>query len=155
MGRQASAGFTLIEVLIAIVTVAIGLLGVASLMSGAIGGNSKAMAIANATRVAADHLETLATLPYDDPWLQDVSGDGLLDLRNPLPPSAPGVQDRPDPVARPADHTLTSPDDNYTIYWNIATDQPITDTKTIMVIVTSTGLGQRRTVALQHIVRNH
>jgi prepilin-type N-terminal cleavage/methylation domain-containing protein len=155
MGRQASAGFTLIEVLIAIVTVAIGFLGVASLMSGAIGGNSKALAITNATRAAADHLEWLTALPYDHPLLQDDSGEGLLDLRNPLPPLAPGVQDRPDPVARPADHEITSPDDNYTIYWNIAADQPITDTKTIMVIVTSTGMGQRRTVALQHIVRKN
>jgi hypothetical protein len=74
-------------------------------------------------------------------------------LRNPLPPVGSWLQDRLDPDSRPADYTLSPPSGEYTIYWNVADNYPINDTKTVMVIVTTTGLGQRRTVALQHIMR--
>ena len=65
---------------------------------------------------------------------------------------AAGVYDSPNPVARPADYQVTSPDGSYTTYWNVAEDTPVPGTKTIMVIVTSTGLGPQKTVVLQHII---
>lgn len=159
MGKQTAAGFTLVEVLIAIVVLGIGFLGTASLMNGTVGGNARALAISGATRVAADQLELLTSLDYNDPLLQDqdIPGDpffGINGIRNPLPPIAPGIQDRPNPVARPADQEIASADNNYTIYWNIAEDNPMVGTKTLVVVVTSTGLGPQKTVALQQVIYN-
>lgn len=162
MNKGPAAGFTLLEVLIAIVVIAIGFLGTASLMSGTVGGNANALAVSGATRVAADQLEILISLNFNHPDLQDGQVDpldpafGINGLRNPLPRAADlllGVQDRPDPVARPADFgPFPTPDNNYSIYWNIANNQPMLGTKTIMVVVTSTGLGPQKTVALQRII---
>lgn len=148
-------GFTLVEVMVAIVIFALGLTAVVTMTTGSVGSNATARAISGSAEKAAEQIELLTALPYEDALLQDTVNVGLGFIRNPLPSVAAvaaGTYDSPNPAARPADYQVTSPDGNYTIYWNVAEDTPIPRTKTIMVIVTSTGLGPRKTVALQHII---
>ncbi|MFA6899694.1 MAG: prepilin-type N-terminal cleavage/methylation domain-containing protein [Desulfurivibrionaceae bacterium] len=163
MGKK---GFTLVEVMVATVIFAIGFLATLAMMTGATGGNKNSRVIGGAAEVAAQWMETLTSLTYTsiatDPLLVDPPGatNGIAFIRNPLPSIAqvqaviPFTPDLPNPGARPADNTRTTPDGQYTIYWNVADNTPIPDTKTIMVIVTSTGWGldAQRTVALQSII---
>lgn len=158
MKLRHAQGFTLVEVMVAIIIFAIGFTGLLTMSTGTAGSNATAVAISGATEMAAQQLEHLTTLAYDDTQLQDTVVDTALNnlTRNPLPSAAQvaaGARDVPDPVARPAEYgPFRSADNLYTIYWNVADNTPVTDTKTIVVIVTSTGLGPQKTVALQHIL---
>ena len=57
-------GFTLIEVLMAMVIFAIGILGVAKMQISAIGGNANALAMTEKVSLASSHIERLMGLPY-------------------------------------------------------------------------------------------
>jgi prepilin-type N-terminal cleavage/methylation domain-containing protein len=166
-------GFTLVEVMVAIVIFALGFTAVVTMTTGSVGSNATARAISGSAEKAAEQIELLTALPYEDALLQDTANIGLASIRNPMLPVGDNNYDSPNPAARPADYrqvtspagvcSITdsvgaivprscSPDTNYTIYWNVAEDTPIPGTKTIMVIVTSTGLGPQKSVVLQHII---
>ncbi len=75
-----SSGFSLIEVLIALVVLSIALLGMASLMSSATKYNASGGRLTEATTLAQDKLETLRITP----WIQIVSSaaaDALVGSR--------------------------------------------------------------------------
>ena len=156
MNIRRMQGFTLVEVMVALVIFGLGFTAVVMMTTGSAGSNATARAISGSAEKAAEQIELLTSLPYEDPLLQDDAVNiGLAFIRNPLPSVAAiaaGVYDSPNPVARPADYQVTSPDGSYTTYWNVAEDTPVPGTKTIMVIVTSTGLGPQKTVVLQHII---
>lgn len=61
---RGSGGFTLLEVMVAIVILAIALLGLAGLQVISVGGNSLATQITEATTLAQDQLEQLITTPF-------------------------------------------------------------------------------------------
>lgn len=154
-------GFTLVEVMVAIIIFALGFTAVVTMTTGSVGGNAQARAMSGAAETAAEWVEVLTALPYSDPLLTDTvdpavggvaTANSLDRIRNPMPAVGAIFQGSPDPVARPAEYTRTTPDGNYTIYWNVAEGTPIPKTKTLMVIVTSTGLGPQKTVVLQHII---
>lgn len=135
------SGFTLVEVLIAVAILAGGILAMAAMQLTAVGGNSYASDVTQATTLARQQMETLMATDYDDADLddtdgngnQDVDGDGTGDnLRRPFPLS--GQAQVPDPANFPADHQTNQ--GRYTIYWNVAEDDAITDTKTVCIVVT-------------------
>lgn len=117
-------GFTLIEVLIAISILTVGILAMASMQISAIRGNYLSSNLTEATTWAQDKIEYLMSLPYDDADLQDTDGDGTI------PPNY-GL----DHIATSADYP---PETHglYNLYWNVAPDWPVNNTKTIRVIVT-------------------
>jgi prepilin-type N-terminal cleavage/methylation domain-containing protein len=63
------AGFTLLEVIMAIAILTFGLLAVASMQSSAIQGNYTARLQTEGTTWAQDRMEKLLALPYSDPML--------------------------------------------------------------------------------------
>jgi type IV pilus assembly protein PilV len=63
-------GFSLIEVLIGLVVLAIGLLAIAGMQITAVKGNFFSHYITQASYAGQDRLEFLDTLPIDDPQLQ-------------------------------------------------------------------------------------
>ena len=69
-------GFTLIEVLIAMTVFAVGILAVMSMITTAIGGNAKAVAITDATMLSSDVMEEIMALPYDSTDLDAGSHTG-------------------------------------------------------------------------------
>ena len=62
--KNESQGFTLIEVLIAIIILSVGLLGMASLTAGIINGNRFSNDMSTATTLAQDKMEDLRRLGY-------------------------------------------------------------------------------------------
>jgi prepilin-type N-terminal cleavage/methylation domain-containing protein len=68
-------GFTLIELLIALVILAVGVLAIARMNIASIRGNFFSNHLTQATYVAQEQLEFLATLPYDSTALQPGNHD--------------------------------------------------------------------------------
>jgi len=144
-------GFSLIEILIAITVFAIGILAVGNMQITAIKGNSFANDLTKATTLAQDRMEKLIGLSYTDTLNFDNDGDGTnQDLDN------DGVDDSgnnfglDDANVTTADHSdPNNPvDGRYNIFWNIATDHPINNTKEIRVIVRWTDRGAQKRISI-------
>jgi prepilin-type N-terminal cleavage/methylation domain-containing protein len=128
-------GFTLLEVIVAIAILTFGILAVATMQAAYIRGIFFSSTVTEGTTWAGDEVERLAALPWDDLLLQDTDGDGV-----------PGLGD----IGGNADNSNVH--GRYTINWNVADNTPITNTKTINVIVTWTDRGAQKTVSLQRVV---
>ena len=99
-------GYTLIEVLIALVIFAIGFLSLASIQIKSITQNASARMYTEATAMAVESLERLISLPYDHPDL------------------------------RPGDNPHRRTAGSYTIEWSVRDNVPVAAAKTIIVNVT-------------------
>ena len=159
---QNQNGFTLVEVLIALVLFSIGILAVSAMQITSIGGNTKARRYTEAVNLASIQMETLIALDFDDPLLDDDenaddgsdSGDGTSqDADNDGEDDSGNNYGLDDTVG--ADDMVAQ--GNYTIFWNIANDYPLTSAaannsvKTIRVIVTwEEGIGTK-SVSLTNI----
>jgi type IV pilus assembly protein PilV len=67
--RTREAGFTLLEIIIAISILTFGILAVASMQSAAIRGNQLGYRLTEGSTLAQDRLEFLLSKPYNDPLL--------------------------------------------------------------------------------------
>lgn len=132
-----TGGFTLLEVMIALVILSVGLLGLAALQLVAVKGNSFSSEMTYATMLAQQHAEVLKTLPYTDANL------------------APADEGNP--------HTAigSSKGIQYAVRWTVTDDTPDTDMKTVNLIVQWTSLRQGTsseagtvTARLRTIIRN-
>ena len=125
------AGFTLIEVLISITVFAIGILAVITMQTSGVNGNARAQNISEATNLAADQVESLLNTPYSA--IADGGGTNAgqvgLDDGVPLWAGGPGGT---------ADYSAVS--GNYNIYWNVWDNAPVSNCKTIRVIVVNSQL---------------
>jgi len=145
------AGFTLLEVLIAMVIFSIGILGVSAMQLTAIGGNSKANSVSKVSNYASDRIETIMSLDYADPLLNDDDNDGTSQDAN-----ADGIDDDGgnfglDDLVNPDGHVVSA-DGRYDIFWNVAINHPVVDSKTIKVIVRQKG--SKKIVSLETIKEN-
>lgn len=113
------AGFTLVEVLIAISIFAVGLLAVAIMLDTAIQYNASARFINEATEIAHSQMEQLMNSPYD--------GAGLDEASSPHGPN---------PVAK------------YKVSWVIRENIPITAIKTINLTVTWDDRGESKNLTI-------
>ena len=137
-------GFTLIEALVALGVLTIGILTMYTMQTGSIRGNFRASQISTAAAWAAVRMEQLSALAYNDSQLDDVTIDGTGQDSN-----GNGIDDddegnNTDGIANfgldqnttaTADHTLTNGPIGFTMYYNVAVDQPIENMKTIRIIV--------------------
>ena len=144
---ETNRGFTLIEVLVAMVVLGVGLLGMWKMQIGAVQGNSKSYFDTRAMFDGTNEIEIWMGRKYNHLDLtdsnnngtnQDANWDGVDDNGgnyglndfpgcNQVPASLlPGCTNQP------ADHTLTEPDGTV-IYWNVAIDYPVEYTKTVRV----------------------
>ena len=131
-------GFTLLEVMIALVILAVGLLGLAALQLVAVKSNAFSSEMTYATMLAQQHAEVLKSLPYTDANLTPGTHTAVG--------SSKGVQ--------------------YSVTWNVTDNVPATDMKSVNVTVLwlslrqgAAGQGQTPqqqtvTASLQTIIRN-
>lgn len=77
-------GFTLIEVMVAMVIFAVGILGVAKMQISAINGNAAALKITEKYAVASNQIERLMTLPYTHSDLDPTLGTPRIPSSQPL-----------------------------------------------------------------------
>ena len=124
--RDNEAGFTLLEVIIAISILTVGLLAVAGMQTAAIRSNDNAYRVTEATTWAQDRLELLMALPFNDARLTIGTG-------------------KADPLA-------TAPA-GYTISYDVAVG-PIANTLLITVISTRQERGVTKTRRLACIKNN-
>ena len=103
------AGFTLIEVLIALTIFAVGLLAIAGMQTSAIRMNSIAGKLTNLSTWGVDKIEELSALSYSDPLL-DSAGSPHQELLG-----------------------------DYTISWTVIDNHPVINTKYITVTVFGQG----------------
>jgi type IV pilus assembly protein PilV len=126
-----SEGFTLLEVMIALVILAVGLLGLAALQLTSVKSNAFSSEMTYATMTAQQFAEFLKDLPYTDDYL--TSGPHTYAT----PPTSKGVQ--------------------YTVQWTVTDNVPATDMKSIKVTVQWQSLRQGaagQTAAQQTVTSN-
>jgi len=102
-------GFTLIEVMVAMAIFAVGILALAGLQTNYISGNAQARLKTEATALGGHVIEQLRSMPFDAPDLDPAT--------NPHQPPAGS--------AGP-----------YDVQWNVDSDNPVNNTKTVTVVVT-------------------
>jgi len=132
-------GFTLIELLIALVIFAVGILGVATMQTTSIKGNSKSRQISEASNIAADRIETFLSLAYNDPVFNDDDGDGTGQDADNDGDDDDGGNFGLDDLVSPDGVADSNGDGTDDIFWNVAIDYPLQNTKTIKVIVIPSG----------------
>jgi type IV pilus assembly protein PilV len=110
-GCNNAAGFTLIEVVVALSIFAIGLLAVAALQIRAVGNNTTGRFSMDAMTWTATQFEQFIAQEFDNANFMDTNGNGTAGLDNDTPATA--------------DFSLAFPDDgrNTTMFWNVA-DNP-------------------------------
>ena len=135
------------EVLAAIVVFAFGALALYRLQAYVITCNAFSNRITQATALAQERMETLIALPYNNPLLDDTNDNGGRITNRDI--DLDGVDDRgPDfifglndtvdsngRVVADGSTISTSYGVAFQIYWNVAVDQPMTNIKTVRVIV--------------------
>ena len=130
LGNQ---GLTIIEILAAIAILAFGLLAIATMQASSIKGNSQAIDTTEAMTLAQDKVEEFMRLAYDHADLGDDDADGTVGLND----------------TTTADGSEVAVDPRYTVYWNIAENQPVNNVKTVRVIVVWTYRGTQKTATVE------
>lgn len=118
-------GFTLIEVLIAMVIFALGILAVAQMQIRALHANADAFSQTEATMWACNQAEILIGLPFTDTDLNNTGGSFT--------------------TAAPVE-----PNSKYNLSWRITDDSPLTR-KTIEITVTWNEKGKDKTLTFEYI----
>ncbi len=108
---EKQTGFSLIEVLIGLIFLAVGLLSIAGLQATSVRGNIFSNNLMQATYVAQDRLECLKNLPLDSPQLQ-------AGKYNPTPITISGVDFN-------QSYTVTVTGNLKTIHYNLTWDDGV------------------------------
>lgn len=130
------AGFTLMELMIALMVVAIGVLGIWSMQAAAIGGNVTSRKITEAAVVGSDQLEKLMLMKYSD---GDLTYDSAI--HTPLGTDSDGnvVSWRTSPSGG-----------DYSVQMTISDDDPVDNVKKIDVSVLWERAGQAKELTYEY-----
>lgn len=128
---KGTAGFTLIEVIIGLCIFSIGIMAVYGMQLQSVQMNANARRLTEASSAARDVLERLKGLDYDSADLKDTNADGQAGL---------------DSIGEGADHSAGN------VFWNIAVNSPVPNTKTIHAISTWTWRGELKRVTYRTII---
>jgi type IV pilus assembly protein PilV len=140
MVKNNQQGFSLIEIMIAVTIFTIGILATGAMQMRAVSGNSFASGLTEATAIAQAQMEKLMALSYTDSALNDTDNDKTAGLDDASTTTADGS-------AQYTGQTGTK----YNIFWNVAVDSPVANTKQIRIIVQWTFRTAGKKVSLDFI----
>ena len=144
--NKADHGFTVIEVLMAISIFAIGILGVAAMQIASVKGNASARGVTDIATWAADRVEKLMVLPYDDNGL--LPGVYSIGAGN-LTMTTDGIDNDFDGLFDEGGETGPVP-----IGWTIIQDSPVDNTKTLTITVQHNGPYVNKNVSMVRVIPN-
>jgi prepilin-type N-terminal cleavage/methylation domain-containing protein len=152
-------GYTLVEVLVALGILGFGLMAVATMQVTAIKTNAKASGMSQGVTLAQAKVEDLMNLSYSaivaldddgDGTNQDADNDGNDDDGGNF-----GLNDTVDGGGSViADDSELNVNGRYSIYWNVAVNEPAANSSRIRVIVTWTEKGKNKRVSLDFVMTN-
>ena len=155
-GISNQKGYTLVEVLVALGILGFGLMAVATMQVTAIKTNSRASNLSLGVTLAQAKVEELMNLPYSslvaldvdtDGTNQDADNDGTDDDGGNF-----GLNDTVDGGGNViADDSELNVNGRYSIYWNVAVNEPATNSSRIRVIVTWTERGKNKGISLDFV----
>ena len=116
--RDQEGGFTLIEVMVAVLLLALGLAALAAVQITAVTINARANGMTRLVTMAQERLEALLALPYNHPYLLD---------------TAAGV------AKTTYDAVASAVPDGHRVYWCVNEDFPRPQLKTIDVVAVQLG----------------
>jgi prepilin-type N-terminal cleavage/methylation domain-containing protein len=134
---KSEKGFTLVELLIAMVILGIAFMGLANMQISCINSNSNAGRLTKAIILAQDKMEEIKSLNPGHPDLADTNPGNNGNLRQSIEPR--DSDHRESQIEIKGENTQSVPDldyDSYTRIWNVADDTPFPGRKTVVVIVT-------------------
>ena len=131
-------GFTVVELMVAVVITVIAFAGLATMEIACINGNSIASNVTTGITLAQDKMEDLMSLDINDPDLDDNNISNNGNLREGVEDSTEtGESSNSDDGHREENiDAKGNPGGMYTRFWNVAEDTPIDGQKTLVVIVT-------------------
>ena len=139
--QTCQAGFTLIEVLVAIAILTIGILAMMGMQIAASKGNTTANVVTNAVVNGANQVEEVFALHFDADKVTDQDGDGVGGLY--------------DMDCATADY-CTDGQDGYELYVNVAPGTPLQrGTKRVVVQAVKDRNGDRFSVPYEYIVSEY
>ncbi len=152
-------GFTLIEVVIALGVLAIGIIAMFSMQTMGIKGNSSANRITETTIWAADKVEEIVALDYDDLVDRNKNGtkhdlnkngeDDVADGNFGLNDTITGTNvDADETLRNNAGARIPTADGRYNVYWNVAEDHPLKGVKTVQINVVN--IQTNKSISLQY-----
>ena len=134
--RHNDAGFTLIEVLMALAIFSFGILAISLMQLQAIRGNSIANHLTEAAVFGSDQIEQMLSWDYDDDKLKSTNNTTYT---------------LPDGNNIIADGHQADSENNYDAYWEITDNSPITNSKTIDVTVRWSRTGVLKSFSLSAV----
>ena len=117
-GREQERGFTLIEVMVAVLLLALGLAALAAVQITAVTVNARANGMTRLVTMAQERLEALLALPYNHPNLLDTAAGAAKTTYDAAPGDVP---------------------DGHRVYWCVNEDFPRPQLKTIDVVAVQLG----------------
>jgi len=152
-------GYTLVEVLVALGILGFGLMAVATMQVTAIKTNARASGMSQGVTLAQAKAEDLMNLSYSaivaldddgDGTDQDADNDGNDDDGGNF-----GLNDTVDGGGNViADDSELNVNGRYSIYWNVAVNEPAANSSRIRVIVTWTEKGKNKRISLDFVMTN-
>ncbi len=133
-------GFTLMEVLIALMVFSIGVLGVALMQIAAIRGNSWANDLSEATVFGSNQIEQILSWDYDDSRLDSTNNNSYT---------------LPDGTTAVVDGSQMDSTSSYHACWQVTDNTPVTGSKTIDLTVYWNQKGQLKRFSLQTVKAEH
>jgi len=144
-------GFTLIEVLVAMVILTVGILALYTMQISAIKTNSHASHLTTAATWNTDQIEQFVGMNIDKDKLKDTDNDliaGIADSECCQNGNDPAGNNSPGCGAKADGCTLK---DGYFVYWNIALNEPMEGARTVQVIVRDSSQTLLAPVVFQYI----
>lgn len=133
--KHNDAGFTLIEVMIALLVFSVGVLAMAQLQIASIQGNTKASMISEAAAFGSDIVEQMRYWDYNDSRLNSSNDSEEYTLSS-------------DGVTYTADGHVVDSSGLFDGYWDVTTNSPVANSSTINITVIWELKGEQKTLSL-------